>query len=198
MRWVEGFGTRHGPVAVSVEGDTVVLRADDGALAVLDVPWPPAPTSDPSLVVGVLARHALVSRTLGLLLVRRGGWALGTCRDGELLVHKTGTRYVQGQTAAGGTTQHRYARRRDNQAAALVGAVATAAATRLVAGQLDGLVPGGDRALVEAVLGDPRLAGLAALPRGPLLDVPDPRAVVLEAAATRALAVRIHLTEPAG
>ena len=53
------------------------------------------------------------------------------------------------------------------------------------------------RALVEAVLGDPRLAGIAALPRGPLLDVPDPRAVVLEAAATRVLAVRIHLTEPA-
>lgn len=199
MRWVEGFEQRHGPVGADVSPETVTLIADDGARAVLDVPWPPwpaPPTSEPSFVAGVLARHAATPRTLGLVLVRRGGWALGTCRDGELLVHKTGTRYVQGQTAAGGTSQHRYARRRANQADALTGAVAEAAASRLVGVELDGLVPAGDRALVGSVLADPRLAGLAALPWAPLLDVPDPRATVLAEAARRALAVRVHLTEP--
>ncbi len=198
MRWVEGFGERHGAVSVEVTAETVMLTADDGARAVLDVPWPPwspSPTTEPSFVAGVLARHAARPRTLALLLVRRGGWALGTCRDGALLVHKTGTRYVQGQTAAGGTSQHRYARRRSNQADALVLAVAEAASSRLVGIELDGLVGAGDRALVESVLADPRLRALAALPRGPLLDVPDPRSDVLAAAAQRVRDVRVHLTQ---
>ena len=111
-------------------------------------------------------------------------------------MHKTGTRYVQGQTAAGGTSQHRYARRRSNQADALVLAVAEAASSRLVGLDLDGLVGAGDRALVEAVLADPRLAAIAALPRGPLLDVADPRSDVLAAAAQRVRALRVHLTQP--
>jgi hypothetical protein len=59
-----------------------------------------------------------------------------------------------------------------------------------------GLAPGGDRALIEAVLADPRLSALAALPRGPMLDVPDPRSDVLTAAAERVRAVRVHLTQP--
>ena len=62
------------------------------------MPWPPLnppPTSDPSFVAGVLARHAARPRTLGLLLVRRGGWAVGVASEGRLLVHKTGSRYVQ-------------------------------------------------------------------------------------------------------
>jgi hypothetical protein len=112
------------------------------------------------------------------------------------LVHKAGSRYVQSRTAAGGWSQQRYARRRGNQADALVGAVVEAAAARLDAQTLDGLVPGGDRGLVDAVLADPSLAAVAALPRGPLLDVPDPKGAVLEAAAQRARAVRVLLDQP--
>ena len=70
------------------DADAVRLTAADGASAVLSVPWPPfapPPTSDPSFVAGVLARHAARVRTVGLLLVRRGGWAVGTARDGALL-----------------------------------------------------------------------------------------------------------------
>ncbi len=177
----------------------VALTAADGATAVLEVPWPPwtpPPTSDPSFVAGVLARHAARSRTVGLLLVRRGGWAVGTARDGELIVHKAGTRYVQARTAAGGWSQQRYARRRGNQADALVDTVTEAAAARLQPADLDGLVVGGDRALVDAVLADTVLAGVAALPRSPLLDVPDPRNDVLAATAERARAVRVRLTQP--
>ena len=173
--------------------------ADDGSSALLTVPWPPfapPPTSNPSFAAGVLARHAARPRTVGLLLVRRGGWAVGVAREGRLLVHKTGSRYVQSRTAAGGWSQQRYARRRGNQADALVTAVVDAAAARLDARTLDGLVPGGDRSLVDAVLADPSLAAVAALTRGPLLDVPDPKAAVLEVAAERARAVRVHLDQP--
>ena len=199
MRWVDGFVERHGGTTAEVGPEAVTLRADDGAVATLDVPWPPwspPPTSEPSFVAGVLARHAARSRTVGLLLVRRGGWAVGTARDGALVVHKAGSRYVQARTAAGGTSQSRYARRRGNQADALVEKVVEATAMRLDAGALEGLVVGGDRPLVDAVLGDPTLQGLAALPRSPLLAVPDPKGQVLAEAAGRARAVRIHLTQP--
>lgn len=198
-RWASGFEERHGTVAVDLAPDHVRLRADDGTLAELEVPWPPwsvPPSTDLGLVVGVLARHAQRSRTLGLLLVRRGGWAAGTCRDGRLLSHKSGSRYVQSRTAAGGWSQQRYARRRSGQADALVAAVVDAVAERLTPDELDGLVMGGDRQLVRAVLDHKRLAALAQLPRSPLLEVPDPKAAVLEQVAGRTLAVRVRLTEP--
>lgn len=198
VRWVSGFEERHGPVVVQAGPEQVRLVADDGSTADLEVPWPPwpvPPSGNLELVVGVLARHVTRPRTLGLLLVRRGGWAIGTCREGRLLSHKTGSRYVQSRTAAGGWSQQRYARRRSGQADALVGSVADAALDRLPPGDLDGLVVGGDRQLVRAVLDDRRLAALTQLPRSPLLEVPDPKAAVLEEAARRTLAVRVRLTD---
>jgi hypothetical protein len=198
VRWVDGFVARHGSVAVEPSPQSVRLQADDGALAELEVPWPPwsvPPSGDVGLIAGTLARHASRPRTLGLLLVRRGGWAVGTCRDGTLLSHKAGTRYVQSRTAAGGWSQQRFARRRSGQADALVGAVADATSERLRAADLDGLVVGGDRQLTRAVLEDRRLADVAALPRSPLLEIPDPRATVLGEAARRAVAVRVRLTD---
>jgi hypothetical protein len=198
VRWVEGFAQRHGLVAAESSPQSLRLSADDGALAELEVPWPPwsvPPSGDVGRIAAALARHASRPRTLGLLLVRRGGWAVGTCRDGTLLTHKTGSRYVQSRTAAGGWSQQRFARRRSGQADALVGVVAQAAVDRLRAADLDGLVVGGDRQLVRTVLGDRRLAAVAELRRSPVLEVPDPRSAVLEEAARRSLAVRVRITE---
>ena len=132
---------------------------------------------------------------LALLLVRRGGYAVGVARSGALDTHKVGTRYVQSRTAAGGWSQQRFARRRANQADELVGAVA-AHAVRLLAGSgARGLVIGGDRALATAVLDDTRLAGLADLPRRELYDLPDPRLDVLRRAAERGRSVRVTVEE---
>ena len=61
---------------------------------------------------------------LGIILVRRGGYAVGLAHGDRLTAHKVGTRYVQSRTAAGGWSQQRFARRRANQADGLVGAVA--------------------------------------------------------------------------
>jgi len=65
-------------------------------------------------------------------------------------------------------------------------------------GTLDGLVVGGDRALVRDVLTDPRLAHLGDLPTRELYDLPDPRLPVLKDALRRARAVWIDLDEPGG
>jgi hypothetical protein len=132
---------------------------------------------------------------VALVLVRRGGYAVGVARGAELVAHKVGTRYVQSRTAAGGWSQQRFARRRVNQADELVTAVSEHAARVLVGSGAVALVAGGDRALVAAVLADARLAPLAQLPRRELPDLPDPRLGVLERAVARGRAVRVTVEE---
>lgn len=173
----------------------VHLLAPDGARAELEVPWPPAALA-PHDVVAALAAHAATPRTALVLLVRRGGVAVGVARGGELLEHSRATGYVQSRTAAGGWSQQRYARRRAGQAAALGGGAVDAVRRVLdrSAQAPEVLVPGGDRLMVAGVLDDARLARVTALPRGPLLDVPDPRLDVLAEAAQRARAVRVRVT----
>ena len=133
---------------------------------------------------------------LALVLVRRGGYAVGAARDGELVAHKVGTRYVQSRTAAGGWSQQRFARRRGNQADALVDAVADHAARVLGGLAAVGLVLGGDRSLAARVLEDPRLARLGDLPRREFYDLPDPSFAVLQRAVERARAVRVTVSDP--
>ena len=132
---------------------------------------------------------------LAVVLVRRGGYAVGLASGGTFTDSKVGTRRVQSRTAAGGWSQQRFARRRGNQADELVRAVAEHAARILPRGTPAGLVVGGDRAMVRAVLEDPRLAHLGGLPRRELYDLPDPRRAVLEDALRRGRAVRVTVEE---
>jgi len=201
--WAARFAAAHGGAEVEAGPDAVRLTAADGSRAELEVPWPPLPlgtggAGDPVDPVDALAAHAGAPRTALVVLVRRGGWAVGTAVAGELTDHTTGTRYVQSRTAAGGWSQQRYARRRTGQAAVLAGAAADAVVKVLArsASAPQVLVRGGDRLLVAEVLSDPRLAAVAALPASPLLDVPDPRLDVLVAAAGRARAVRVRVEQP--
>ena len=74
--------------------------------------------------------HAVAARTIGVLLVRLGGYAVGVFAGSppRLVSSKTGSRPVHGRSAAGGWSQHRFARRRENQAATALRAAADAAA----------------------------------------------------------------------
>lgn len=132
---------------------------------------------------------------LAVVLVRRGGYAVGLADGAAYTASKVGTRHVQSRTAAGGWSQQRFARRRGNQADELVRAVADHAARLLLAPPPAGLVVGGDKALVRDVLADPRLARLAGLPRRELYDLPDPRRSVLEDALRRGRAVRVTVED---
>jgi hypothetical protein len=108
---------------------------------------------------------------------------------------KVGQRHVQGRTKAGGQSQQRFARRRDNQARQAYEAAADHAA-RILTGSLDALVCGGDRSAVDAVLTDPRLASFAQVRVDPWLAVPDPRRAVLDQAVADACATAITVTDP--
>ena len=131
------------------------------------------------------------------MLVRRGGYSVAVVSAGAVLASKTGTRHVQSRTAAGGWSQQRFARRRANQADALVEAVAEHAGRIFAEHRVEYLAPGGDRTLADQVLAEPVLKRYAAWPRLAFLDVPDPRAAVLKKAAAELCSVRILVTDPA-
>lgn len=197
--WAERFGASHGGYRLEDTDDGLRLVAADGAEALLQAPWPA--DGRPGRGSGPLERLAALAsqpRQLGLLLVRRGGYGIGVASEGTLLAAKAGTRYVQSRTAAGGQSQQRFARRRSNQADALVASVAAQAAQVFKAAAFEYVVPGGDRALAVLVLAEPALRHYAALPRLAYLDVPEPRAAVLRKAAADACSVRITVTDAAG
>ncbi len=194
--WLDRFAERHGELSWVAGAETVTVSAADGAVAECLVPFPPL-TVDDSLPYGGLLEHASTDRSVGLVLVRRGGFAVGVAEGRRLTASKVGTKYVQSRTAAGGWSQQRYARRRAGQVAVLVEEVVVQAVRLLAEARLDAIVGGGDRLLLDAVRTDRRLAPLAELWVARRLDVPDPRRDVLEKSVDQARAVQITVTEPA-
>jgi Actinobacteria/chloroflexi VLRF1 release factor len=196
--WIDRFAGQHGGVSCAAGETAVVLSAADGAVAECRVPFPPLPV-DPAAPYGGLVRHAAAERTVGVLLVRLGGYAAGVFAGTRLVRSKVGSRQVHGRSAAGGRSQHRFARRREGQARVALAAAADTAAAVLATGAagLDAVVAGGDRRAVDAVFADPRLAALRPLLVEPWLDVPDPRLRVLEGTPERFRAVRIHVIDAA-
>lgn len=187
-RWVGNFAARHGPATLAVFGGALRGEAEDGSWFEARLPF--EVRYDGGAEVGAFVAAASAPPTWGVLLVRKGGFAVARLAGEQVAETKVGQRHVQGRTKAGGQSQQRFARRRDNQAREAYGAAADHAARIL--GQLRGpVVAGGDHAAVDAVLADPRLTGLRVV--GPWLAVPDPRRAVLDAAIGDALAVAIEV-----
>jgi hypothetical protein len=198
-RWVTGFGERHGGAAWSAVGDVMQLTAADGATAALVAPFPPLPAgwaSDQPVVR--LVDHAQVPRVIAILLVRLGGYAAGIFDGDELIASKVGSRPVHGRSAAGGWSQHRFARRREGQVKVALDKAADTAAEVLLPllSRVDAVVTGGDRQALHTVLADPRLSRLRPLVTARILDVPDPRARVLRDSLQASRAIRVTLSEP--
>jgi Actinobacteria/chloroflexi VLRF1 release factor len=218
VSWIVTFAQRHGgaapdqPVMPGRDGAIIRFTAVDGAVAECHPPFPPVPSGGPEAgtvaaeaavraAAEALAAHAAADRTVGVLLVRLGGYAVGvfTGSPSRLIDSKTGSRPVHGRSAAGGWSQHRFARRRENQAAVALRAAADAAAEvfgRYGPDQLDSVVLGGDKRSAAGLRGDARLEKYLAKATGRFLTVPDPRLAVLRGIPRAFLAIRIRLTEP--
>ncbi|HEY5987504.1 MAG TPA: acVLRF1 family peptidyl-tRNA hydrolase [Streptosporangiaceae bacterium] len=205
-RWVESFAARHGKTVAEPGPSAVVLRAEDGAIAECHPPFPPLrlPADlppDPAQVAALVAEHADADRTVGVLLVRLGGYAAGVFSGSppRLVSSKTGSRLVHGRSAAGGWSQQRFARRREKQAAGALGAAADTAVAVLgpYAKRLDAVVLGGDRRAIATVHADPRLRPLLGRAVDRFLTVPDPKLTVLRDTPRLFRAVRIRLSGPA-
>jgi hypothetical protein len=206
--WISSFARRHGdsvPLSTALADGAVTFTAPDGAVAECHPPYPeslalPPGLAGPDEIAAVLAAHARAPRVVGVLLVRLGGYAAGvfTGYPPALADSKVGSRLVHGRSAAGGWSQQRFARRRENQARAAAGDGADIATRLLVpaAGGLAAVVTGGDRRAVEAILADPRLAPVAALRADRFLTVAEPRLAALEGAVRQARSVLIRLVDP--
>jgi Actinobacteria/chloroflexi VLRF1 release factor len=217
--WIASFGDRHGRAGVEADAEVVVFHAADGVAARCHPPFPPLdpghlavgggaaaselPPGTERAVIGqarLIAAHASANRTVGVLLVRLGGYAAGvfTGAPPQLVASKVGRRLVHGRSAAGGQSQQRFARRRAKQAAEALGAAADTAATVFGSypGQLHAVVLGGDRRAMAALREDPRLAGYFSIAVDRFLTVPDPRLTVLRDTPRLFRAIRIELTEP--
>jgi Actinobacteria/chloroflexi VLRF1 release factor len=201
--WLESFAERHGNVTVEASPAVVTFRAADGAQADGHVPFPPLPEAPAAGLAETAERiqvHALAERTVGVLLVRLGGYAAGvfTGPGANLAASKVGSRLVHGRSAAGGTSQQRFARRREKQASEALGAAAATAAAVFgpYQGKLDAVVLGGDRRAIAGLRDDPRLKPYFGLAVERFLTVPDPRLTVLRGTPRLFRAIRIRLTEP--
>jgi len=176
-RWVAAFAERHGAITTEPGRLAMTFRA------------------------ALIAAHAAADRTVGVFLVRLGGFAAGVFAGSppRLISSKVGTRLVHGRSAAGGQSQQRFARRRENQAASAIGAAADTAVKVLApyAERLDAVVLGGDRRAITGARADPRLRPVMRHAVDRFLTVPDPKLAVLRDTPRLFLAVRIHLTGPA-
>jgi len=153
---------------------------------------PPFPIREKYLTFGydVTPLRSLIHTdfAVALVLVRMGSFAVGVCRGEKLVLSKVGTGLVHARHKKGGSSQKRFQRRQDKDVDVFIARVCGHVKERLEPREkeLDYLVYGGGR---EAMLllrkecrflhqFDDRL-----LP--PLLDIPSPRKVVLEAVVSR-------------
>jgi len=183
-RWRENFERGHGPTQLAVRDGALAGVAEDGSTFLARPPFDRTwldPHGEPDLAPPA---------SWGLLLVRKGGFAVARMAGARFGESKVGRRHVQGRTKAGGQSQQRFARRRDNQARQAYEAAAEHAA-RILTGLTGPLVTGGDHAAVDEVLADPRLRHLDVV--GPWLAVADPRRAVLEQAARDAASVQVDV-----
>src|SRR5215472_12419878 len=177
--WLEEFAERHGPAQRETgnEREIVTVRAADGSVAECHVPFPPLPAGATG-TGAELASHASADRTVAVLLVRLGGYAAGvfTGVRPQLVSSKVGSRLVHGRSAAGGTSQHRFARRREKQAREALEAAADTAVSVFAqfAESLDALVLGGDKRAMATLRQDARLRPYFDLAVDRFLTVPDP------------------------
>jgi Actinobacteria/chloroflexi VLRF1 release factor len=198
--WVERYRQTHPAAALQPFERGLRLADPSGADATLLplLPFSPGDARTEDELVAALAEHAVRPVRTALLLLRRGGYAVGIADGRTLMQSKVGGRYVQSRTAAGGWSQQRFARRREVQVQHLVGAAAHAWSSLPIARDRRAAltVTGGDRSLCDRLLRE--LAG-ADRPPGPAarhLDVPDPRLDVLRQAAERAQALVVTVHEP--
>lgn len=223
-RWIDNFSVHHGAPQATLDGDELTLTSPDGAVAVIRTPYGPVVPTEVAVTDPVTAvlDHMAVDRMVAVVLARKGGHAVGVFHGERLMLSKVGGSYVQGRTKAGGWSQQRYARRRENQATQAA-ARASEDAVRVLVEQFAELVGqlreeaaetgtelattdttvvalrcGGDREMCERILADPRLADLAPLWQPPVIhQVGDPRLRVLQDFADQTNAVRIGLNDQA-
>lgn len=186
--WVNNFHKKHENLVCEFSENKVEWHNEKGIQARLTVPYiKQLETANISTICEDLSKN----RTVAIVFLRRSGYAIGKAEMGKLVTSKVGSKYVQGQTAAGGWSQKRFARRRETQTNNLLESAKKTTQTLLCSPanskqsfkELDGIVLGGDKNLLAKLLQNSTLLFLTKLPQFPNLEVEAPRLKVLEKAA---------------
>lgn len=193
--WLQEVGEL--PVSLA-ESDTglVLFWSDDRKYVLL----PPFPIDlnqsfsawDASYLRALLDRKYL----LGVVLVRLGGYSVGVFEGDRLLTSKTGTRFVKGRHKAGGQSQRRFARRREEQARELFDKACSVVATKFAAyeNRLDYVFLGGDKlTLLSFLKRCEYLQGLSGKTLGRVLNVAKPRYEALRNAPSQIWKTRVFV-----
>ena len=103
---------------------------------------------------GPLVSSLVQRRLIAFILLRLGAYAVGVADDENLVASKTGTRYVKGRHRAGGQSQRRFERNREEWISKLYDQVCAEVTTRFgpYERELHALATGGDRHVVEAFM----------------------------------------------
>lgn len=159
---------------------------------------PPFPIKDsaifPGYITGSLASLLEQDRSIALVLVRLGAYALGVCRGETLITSKVGTGLIHGRHKKGGSSQQRFQRHREKQIEQFLVKVCERVQEHLVPylDSLDHVVYGGAWTTIELLQKRcPSLRRLEYSTLPPLLDIPSPKQAVLEAAIHRIWASHI-------
>lgn len=199
--WLRGFVTRNGEItSVDYTPHTITATTSRGGSAQITGAWDPVAVANPGPghTIEDIVTACSPPHHAAVVLVRRGGFSLGSVHiDGAALdvqASKTGSTYVQGRTAAGGQSQQRFARRRANQADKLVKSAQTAAQRVFdgISGP-DILITGGDRPLIEDLLGRATMSWARSIERLVHVPVPTPKRRILDDAVTTATSLRIQV-----
>ena len=130
-------------------------------------------------------RSLLASQfTVGVALIRLGRYAIAVYQGQQLAVSKTDTRYVKSRHRAGGTSQQRFRRIRENQIHRLYVEAAGILEQQWQPwlAQLDYVVLGGETATINGFIKEcPALARLASITLPHRLDVREPNRAALDA-----------------
>jgi len=167
--------------------------------------FPPFPVADAATFAGysagLLMSTLSTDRTVALVLVRLGAYAVGICRGDTLISSKVGTGLVHARHRQGGSSSQRFRRHREKQIERFLIRVCQKAGEHLgpYADSVDFVVYGGAWTTIDLLEKRcPLLSKLSGRALPPLLDIPDPRQPVLEAAVRRVWSCRVvEWAEPA-
>jgi peptide subunit release factor 1 (eRF1) len=182
--------------ATAIPPDMVEVIADSemGAAFFWSLPrtylvLPPFPIAEEYITnsydVGPLRSLLSQDFLIGLVLVRLGAYSIGICRGTELIDSKTGTGLVHARHKKGGSSQARFARHREKQIEQFLDRVCGHVQEHIEphARSLDYLVYGGARTTILSLRKQcPFLGQFENRILRMLLDIPEPRKVVLEKA----------------
>ena len=180
--WIDALERASNQLLRSSTG-VVGWRVGNAGLAVL----PPFPMDAVGLEPGILdepLRSLLASEfTVGVALVRLGRYAIAVYEGQKLAVSKTDTRYVKSRHHAGGTSQQRFRRVRENQIHRLYVEAAGVLERQWRPWQdrLDYVVLGGEAATVNGFVRECDMLGrLATITLERRLDVREPNRASLD------------------